>query len=217
MKKIPLAPEGWAYILPLMILTALSLLMQWYAAAIILGAFTLFLLNFFRDPRRIDSSETIDVLSPADGTVVQISDLDHPPWEGLARRISIFMSIFDVHVNRAPITGKIVRYEYSGGRNLAAFSEKSSEANEQNLIVMKSDEGEHVALSQIAGLLARRIVFDHREGDRVARGERIGMIKFGSRVDLFLSPASEVLVKIRDKVKVGQTVIARMPKREDPK
>lgn len=211
-RRLPFAPEGWVFIIPVAILAAAALLSQLYAAAIILGAVAAFLLNFFRDPSRRGSDQHVDILSPADGTVVQITDLDEPLWPGLSKQVSILMSVFDVHVNRAPITGKIVHYRYNPGAKFAPFSQKSSTESEQNFVVM---EGEHttVAFKQIAGLLARRIVFDKKEGDVVARGERVGMIKFGSRVDLFL-PANAVLkVKMRDKVKVALTVVAEVETR----
>lgn len=214
MKRIPLAPEGWIFIIPPMILTAVALLTQWYVAAIILGFITLFLLNFFRDPARQGSPHHVDILSPADGTVVVVKDVsEEEGWPGLTKQVSIFMSVFDVHVNRAPISGKIVHYRYNPGKKIAAFSDKSSVENEQNMIVI---EGEHtkVAFKQIAGLLARRIVFDHKEGDAVVRGARVGMIKFGSRVDMFLPPEANVRVNVRDKVKVGLTVIADIGERK---
>ncbi|MEO8215985.1 MAG: phosphatidylserine decarboxylase family protein [Acidobacteriota bacterium] len=208
--RLPFAPEGWLFILPTIILAGFALLIQWYIAAIVLGAVAAFLINFFRDPRRAGSERHVDILSPADGTVVQIKDLsDGEVWPGMTRQISIFMSVFDVHVNRAPISGKITHYRYNPGKKIAAFSEKSSAENEQNLIVI---EGEHttVAFKQIAGLLARRIVFDKKEGDSVARGERIGMIKFGSRVDIFLPAGANIRVKLREKTKVGLTILAEL-------
>jgi len=209
-RTLPIAPEAWLFIVPVVILAGLALLLQWYIAAIVLSAATVFLLNFFRDPARKGSERHIDVLSPADGTVVQIRDVpEGETWNRLTRQVSIFMSVFDVHVNRAPITGTIVHYRYNAGKKIAAFSEKSSTENEQNLVVI---EGSHatVAFKMIAGLLARRIVFDKKEGDHVVRGERLGMIKFGSRVDLFLPPDAEIKVKMRDKTKVGLTVIAEL-------
>jgi phosphatidylserine decarboxylase len=213
-RRLPLAAEGWIFILPVIILAALALLLQWYIAAIILGAVAAFLLNFFRDPQRRGSERHIDVLSPADGTVVQIKEVaDGDVWPGLTRQVSIFMSVFDVHVNRAPITGRITHYRYNPGKKIAAFAEKSSLENEQNLVVI---EGSHtvVAFKQIAGLLARRIVFDRKEGDQVVRGERVGMIKFGSRVDVFLPPEAKVLVNLRDKTKVGLTILAEIEERK---
>jgi len=211
MPKVRFAPEGWLFIIPVVILAALSLLIQWYIAAMILSGIALFLLNFFRDPHRTGSDLHVDVLSPADGTVVQIRDIpDGEIWPGLTKQVSIFMSVFDVHVNRAPIAGKIIHYRYNPGKKIPAMSNKSSLENEQNLVVIKDDHGGVVAFKQIAGLLARRIVFDKKEGDVVQRGERVGMIKFGSRVDIFFPPGSVVKVNVRDKVKVASSVVAEL-------
>src|SRR5687768_3647008 len=210
MKRFPIAPEGWIFIIPPMILAAIALLLQFYFWAIVFGAIAAFLLNFFRDPRRAGSDRHIDVLSPADGTVVMIKDVpDGSVWPALTKQISIFMSVFDVHVNRAPISGKIVHYRYNPAKKIAAFSEKSSIENEQNLVVIQGDHAT-VAFKQIAGLLARRIIFDKKDGELVHRGERVGMIKFGSRVDLFLPPDAAVRVTMKQKVKVGQTIIAEL-------
>ncbi|MFZ2490997.1 MAG: phosphatidylserine decarboxylase family protein [Thermoanaerobaculia bacterium] len=212
MPRFRFAPEGWVVIIPVVILAALALLTQWYIAAIVLSAIALFLLNFFRDPHRAGSERHVDVISPADGTVVLIKDVpDGEIWPGLTRQVSIFMSVFDVHVNRAPITGKIVHYRYMPGRKIAAMSHKSSAENEQNLTVMTDARGATLAFKQIAGLLARRIVFDKQEGDEVKRGDRIGMIKFGSRVDIFFPPTATITVKVGDKVKVALSVIAEIP------
>jgi phosphatidylserine decarboxylase len=126
-RSLPFAPEGWIFLIPVVILFLAALLIQWTIAAIILGLLALFLINFFRDPRRAGSEHHVDVLSPADGTVVQIKDVpDGEVWAGLTRQVSIFMSVFDVHVNRAPISGRIVHYRYNPGKKLAAFAEKSS-------------------------------------------------------------------------------------------
>jgi len=211
MARLRFAPEGWLFIIPFVILAAAALLIQWYIAAIIFSAIAAFLINFFRDPHRAGSERHVDVLSPADGTVVQIKDVaDGSVWPGLTKQVSIFMSVFDVHVNRAPISGKIVHYRYIPGRKLAAMVEKSSTENEQNLVVITDHRGATVAFKQIAGLLARRIVFDKKEGDEVVRGERVGMIKFGSRVDVFLPPDVKLSVGMRDKVKVALTVLAEI-------
>ena len=214
MPGLRFAPEGWLFIIPFVILAAFSLLIQWYVAAIVFSAIAAFLLNFFRDPERTGSAHHVDVLSPADGTVVQIREVgDGDIWPGLTKQISVFMSVFDVHVNRAPISGTIVHCRYSAGRRIAAMADKSSEENEQNLIVLEDEHGGVVAFKQIAGLLARRIVFDRKEGDRVQRGERVGMIKFGSRVDIFLPTAAQVRVAMREKVKVASSVIASFEER----
>lgn len=211
MARLRFAPEGWIYIIPIVILAGVSLLIQWYVAAIVFSAMAAFLINFFRDPHRRGSERHVDVLSPADGTVVLTRDVeDGAIWPGLTQQLSIFMSVFDVHVNRSPISGRIVHYSYQHGAK-AALSHKSSTDNEQNLIVMTDDRGATLAFKQIAGLLARRIVFDKKEGDSVARGERVGMIKFGSRVDVFFAPQAKILVKNGDKVKVALSVIAEIP------
>jgi phosphatidylserine decarboxylase len=215
MPRLRFAPEGWIYVIPFVILAAAALLIQWYVAAIVFSAIAAFLINFFRDPERQGSERHVDVLSPADGTVVLLKDVaDGEIWPGLTKQISIFMSVFDVHVNRSPISGRIVHYRYLPGERMAATSHKSSTDNEQNLIVMTDDRGATLAFKQIAGLLARRIVFDKKEGDRVARGERVGMIKFGSRVDVFFPPQTKVLVASGDKVKVALSVIAEIPEQE---
>src|SRR5207248_3614250 len=168
MARIRFAPEGWIFTIPVIILAAFALLLQWTIAAIILGLLAAFLINFFRDPHRRGSERHIDVLSPADGTVVQIKDVpDGAAWAGLTKQVSIFMSVFDVHVNRAPISGRIVHYRYNPGKKIAEFSEKSSTDNEQNLVVIDDGKGGMIAFKQIAGLLARRIVFDKSEGDPV--------------------------------------------------
>jgi len=211
MRKVPFAPEGWLFLIPVLILTAAALLIQWTVAAMVLGLLCIFLINFFRDPHRLGSEHHVDVLSPADGTIVQIKDIaDGDIWPGLTKQVSIFMSVFDVHVNRAPISGRIIHYRYNAGKKIAAFAEKSSMENEQNLIVVEDTHGATLAFKQIAGLLARRIVFDKKEGDEVVRGERVGMIKFGSRVDMFFPADAVVKVGMRDKVKVGLTVVAEL-------
>src|ERR1700686_2972301 len=130
MPKFRFAPEGWLFIIPVVILTAAALLIQWYVAAMVFGFLVLFLLNFFRDPHRRGSERHVDVLSPADGTVVQIKDVrDGEIWPGLTRQVSIFMSVFDVHVNRAPITGRVVHYRYNPGRKIAAFAQQAALKN----------------------------------------------------------------------------------------
>src|SRR5438105_15941749 len=214
MPRVRFAPEGWIFIIPVVILGGAAFLIGWWVAGAVLLLLFLFLVNFFRDPHRAGSERHVDVLSPADGTVVQIKDVaDGEVWPGLTRQVSIFMSVFDVHVNRAPITGRIVHYKYNPGKKIAAFAEKSSTENEQNLVVIEDGNGGCIAFKQIAGLLARRIVFDKKEGDEVVRGERVGMIKFGSRVDIFFQPTAKINVKMREKVKVGLTIIGEIEER----
>jgi phosphatidylserine decarboxylase len=166
-----------------------------------------FCLYFFRDPDRSIPEGPVAV-SPADGKVVAV--VTETPT---ARRISIFLNIFDVHVNRAPIGGTIRNVEYRKGQFLVASKEKASGENEQNIVTMQG-EGTCVVFKQIAGLIARRIVFDKKPGDHVTTGERIGLIKFGSRVDVILGPEWEVVVRPGMRVSAGSSTIARRIDRE---
>jgi phosphatidylserine decarboxylase len=178
----------------------------WGIAPVLLAAFFLW---FFRDPRRKIPAGAGLIVSPGDGVVTETVPLATP--EGPRQRISIFLSVFNVHVNRAPIGGVLSRVRYQQGKYLNAMNPASADRNEQNIATVRGDDGVEVTFKQIAGLLARRIVFNLHQGDRVERGQRVGLIKFGSRVDV-LMPAEAVLrVKVGDKVKGGATVLAAMP------
>ena len=176
-------------------------------AATFFGLLALFFLQFFRDPERNPEGGENTIVSPADGTVLTVEPAPESP-PGAARRISIFMSVFNCHVNRAPVSGRLADYVYAPGRMMAAFHEKASTENEQNRIAISAPRGE-VRFKQIAGALARRIVFRPKVGDAISRGQRIGMIKFGSRVDLFVPDDAEILVAKNDKVRAGRTGLAR--------
>ncbi len=174
----------------------------------VLGLFTTF---FFRDPERAIPGDPKLVLSPADGKVVQVVPAPdgHPLGKG-ATQVSIFLSIFDVHINRSPIAGKITAVQYHPGEFLPAFDHKASERNEQNSVTVEAGSS-RVMFKQIAGLIARRIVFKKRLDDEVAAGERVGLIKFGSRVDVFLPTGVTLRVKVGDRVSGGTSVIAERP------
>ena len=182
----------------------------WFALPPLAAA--LFLLYFFRDPERLVSNDPGPVVvSPADGRVVDIRAVDIRAGEHQGRpvrRISIFLSPFDVHVNRAPIAGFIRDVQYSPGRFRMATRPEASVENESNLVTVEGPEGV-VVFKQIAGLVARRIVFWKKQGDHVARGERVGLIKLGSRVDVFLDSSWEILVSRRTRVRAGTTILAR--------
>jgi phosphatidylserine decarboxylase len=167
-----------------------------------------FFLWFFRDPKRTIPAGAGLVVSPGDGLVTETIVIKTP--EGDRQRISIFLSVFDVHVNRSPITGVLSRVHYQKGQYLNAMNPASADKNEQNIVTVRGD-GYEVTFKQIAGLLARRIVFNFSEGDTVERGQRVGLIKFGSRVDVVL-PANAVLaVKVGQRVKGGASVLATLP------
>jgi phosphatidylserine decarboxylase len=177
-------------------------------AAVLLAA-TVFLVQFFRDPPRTPEGDEDVIVSPADGTVLGITEPPDAP-AGARRRLSIFMSVFNCHVNRAPISGRLSDYAYLRGRKGAAFTDKASLENEHNRITLAGTRGSLV-FKQIAGSLARRIVFYPRVGDELRRGQRIGLIRFGSRVDVFLPDDVEALVSTGHKVKAGRTPVARWP------
>ncbi|HKF44135.1 MAG TPA: phosphatidylserine decarboxylase [Thermoanaerobaculia bacterium] len=180
----------------------------WWVAAVVLGALGIFLVSFFRDPERTPGGDESSILSPADGTVLSITDGPPEAPPGASRRISIFMSVFNCHVNRSAVTGVLADYEYCPGKKLKAFEEKCSTENEQNHITLEAARG-RVMFKQIAGILARRIVFYPSPGDRLSRGQKIGIILFGSRVDLFVPDGADLSVRRGDKVRAGRTELAR--------
>jgi len=166
---------------------------------------------FFRDPERAGDRGDRLVVAPADGKVVLMNEVDEPAFmRGRALRISIFMNVFSVHVNRYPMTGTVRHVEYRRGKFLNAAHESSSEQNEQMSVGIEAD-GRRVMMRQIAGLIARRIVTYSREGDRAEQGERFGIIRFGSRVDVFVPVGSTVYVKLGDQTTAGVTVLAELP------
>jgi phosphatidylserine decarboxylase len=168
-----------------------------------------FFLWFFRDPERAIPQGAGLVVSPADGKVTSVLRVTTPDGEVL--RMSIFLNVFNVHVNRSPISGVLRDVRYQKGQFLNAMNPESAEKNEQNLAVIVADEGYTVAFKQIAGLLARRIVFRPAPGTRLERGQRVGLIKFGSRTDVMLPGNAQILVKKGDHVHGGSTVLARIP------
>lgn len=180
----------------------------WSIVPVLLGAFFLW---FFRDPRRtIPQGEGL-VVSPADGLVTEAVRIETP--EGPKQRVSIFLNVFDVHVNRSPIAGQVTSVRYQKGKFLNAMNQESADRNEQNIVTVRG-EGMEVVFKQIAGLIARRIVFNLREGDQVERGQRVGLIKFGSRTDIILPSEAEIRVKTGQRVKGGSSIIAEMPESE---
>jgi phosphatidylserine decarboxylase len=167
-----------------------------------------FFLWFFRDPERVIPTGPGLIVSPGDGLVTETASIQTP--EGPRQRISIFLSVFDVHVNRSPIAGVLTSVRYQKGQYLNAMNPDSADRNEQNIATVRS-EGIEVTFKQIAGLLARRIVFNLRVGDTVARGQRVGLIKFGSRVNVMLPAEADLRVKAGQRVKGGSSVLAAMP------
>ena len=205
-----IAPEGWPFVLVPLCAGVVVWFAAWPALGAVLMALGIFALFFFRNPTRTCEHDEATACSPADGKVIKVCS--SPPdlaGRGLPHQISVFMSVFDVHVNRAAIAGELTEYGYNKGRKFSAFKDKASLENEQNLSLWEGPAG-RVALKQIAGLIARRIVFDHKPGDAVHRGDRIGLIRYGSRVDVFLPEDAVILVRPGDRVRAGESAIARL-------
>jgi phosphatidylserine decarboxylase len=197
--------EGYYFGLPPLLLGAVLLLIDWTNPGALLIFLAAFVFYFFRDPERAIPADPGAVVSPADGRVVVITDEENAGQPG--KRISIFLAIWNVHVNRSPQAGRITKLEYRPGKFLAAMRQRASVENEQNVISLSTATGE-MMFKQIAGLIARRVVCWKKQGDTVARGERIGLVRFGSRVDLWVPRDAEILVTLGDHVKGGSSVLA---------
>jgi phosphatidylserine decarboxylase len=200
--------EGYFFGLPLVALGGAAFLLHWYIAGTLLVLLALFVFSFFRDPDRVIPSEPAAVVSPADGRVVVVTEEENAGRPG--QRVSIFLAIWNVHVNRAPASGTIAKMDYRPGKFLAAMRERASFENEQNVFTLSTESGEMV-FKQIAGLIARRVVSWKKAGEQVLRGERIGLVRFGSRVDVWLPREAEILVRVGDNVRGGASVIAQWP------
>jgi phosphatidylserine decarboxylase len=209
------APEGrwfivgaWAIALALIVVAVRTGSPGWWIGAALWMALAVWVVAFFRDPERAWAVGERMVVAPADGKVVSVVETDEPAFHGgRALRISIFMNVFDCHVNRYPVSGTVAYRHYNPGKFGHAAAEKSSLSNEQSSVGVAAAPGK-VLIRQIAGLVARRIVTDHGVGAQVRQGERMGMIRFGSRVDLFLPVGTRALVHTGDTTRAGVTVVA---------
>jgi len=216
--RFPIAKEGLPFLLVPLILTIVFVIFPqtrfgwlfWLSAVV-----TCCVAGFFRDPERAIPQDPNAIVSPADGKIILIQEVKYPALgEDVYRQVSIFMSVFNVHINRAPIAGAVDEVMYNPGKFFAAFEHKASLLNEQNSVILsqvRDDKTERILVKQIAGLIARRIVCYAKSGAHFERGERIGLIRFGSRVDLFLPLDTDLAVKMNDTVKGGQSIIARFP------
>ena len=199
-----MAKEGYPFLLPLLLVAGLCIYsgMNWLGSIFL--AVALFIAYFFRDPERLIPADQDAIVSPADGKIVGITtDADN------TTRVSIFLSVFNVHINRSPVPGEVESVRYLPGKFKVAFDDAASTENEQNVLVIRSGS-DKIKFSQIAGILARRIVCWKKPGDSVAKGERVGLIKFGSRVDIFLPENVALSIKLGDKVQGGASVIGRI-------
>lgn len=217
-----IAPEGWPFIATAWTLATAAALVAarwqgaWWIPTALLGLLAVWVLAFFRDPLRPGPRGDRYVLAAAEGKVVHVTEVDEPMYlKERAVRISVFLSVFDVHVNRYPVDGTVELVHYNPGKFLHAAEEKASLDNEQSSIGLRGPHG-RVLVRQIAGLVARRIVTDGRPGDRATQAGRLGLIRFGSRTDVFLPLSARAMVRVMpgDRVRVGGTVLAEYPRPE---
>ena len=202
--------EGYYFGVPPLLLGGLAISFHWWIVGGLLIAFALFCFSFFRDPEREISPDPDIIVSPADGRVVVITDEENAGRAGT--RLSIFLAVWNVHVNRSPAAGVITKIEYRPGKFLAAWDANASTQNEQNIFTLATSHG-NIEFKQIAGFIARRVVSWKKAQEAVSKGERIGLVRFGSRVDLWVPQDSELLVKVGDNVHGGSSVLARWPVR----
>jgi phosphatidylserine decarboxylase len=207
-KKWPIAKEGIPFLIPAALLTIFLGWMGWNVLTFLGILLTLFIAFFFRNPKRkIPSLQNI-ILSPADGRIIHVGDCEENRFlKEKALKVSIFMSLFDVHINRAPASGRILERSYHPGRFLVANVEKSSLLNEQNAFILETEDRFKILLVQIAGFVARRIVCYPKAGDTLKSGEIFGMIRFGSRIDLYLPLEVNPIVRLGQHVKGGESII----------
>ena len=205
-----IAREGYPLIVAAVVVTILAFVLGWVAIGVILGICTLAIASFFRDPERtIPTGEGL-IVSPADGRVVSVADIkDDPRFAEAGARVSIFLSPLDVHINRSPITGKVEEVNYQRGKFFAAYKEAASADNEQNALKLLDEQGRSLSVVQIAGVVARRIICRVSRGDNLKRGERFGLIMFGSRTDAYLPRGCRIEVTEGQRVKGGETILAR--------
>jgi phosphatidylserine decarboxylase len=205
-----LAREGWVHMGVVVVAAALTQYVAGPAWAAPLWVATLFVVQFFRDPPRTIATTADGILAPADGRVIVLDEVEDPYLKRPARRISIFMNVFNVHSNRSPVAGQVMERWYHEGSFVNAALDKAAVENERNALWVKTDAGVDVVFVQIAGLIARRILCYAETGNRLTQGERYGFIRFGSRVDIYLPLSSRFEVALGDKVKSGLNVIATL-------
>ena len=211
-KNSPIALEGLPFILPLAALLLLFLLLDFYRTSMVFFLLCLFTIWFFRNPDRTAPGDEKSILSPADGKVLTVEELvEGEILHKNVKKVSIFMNIFNVHVNRVPTSGTVRKIRYTPGKFFSANLDKASSLNERSALLVVGDDGTEIMTTQIAGLIARRIVCWVKEGMAVERGERFGLIRFGSRLEVFMPPEARVAVDKGDRVRAGETVIGYLP------
>lgn len=206
--RIPVAREGYPFIFITAFTALIAALLGWFILSLLLWGLSIFILYFFRDPERVIPNDSRAVVAPANGKVILIEKVtDERFLHDRALKISIFMSIFDVHVNRAPYDGIVREIRYQAGQFLPADQDRASSENESNALILDLDEDRRMVVVQVAGILARRIVCWAEKDDRVTKGQRFGMIRFGSRLDVYLPHDTQVEISVGQRTVAGQTIL----------
>ena len=208
----PVARPGYPFIFASAFVTSILALLGLTLWALLGLVITVFIVYFFRDPDRVIPNSTGTVVSPADGKVISVESTEETPYyDGQCTKVSIFMSVFNVHVNRIPYEGTVRSINYFPGKFIAANRDKASSDNERNAVFIETEQGSKITAVQIAGLVARRIICRLQDGDDVRRGQRMGMICFGSRVDLYVPIETALAIKVGERVSAGTSVIGTLP------
>jgi len=208
----PVARAGYPLIFSAAFVTLIFALLGMTYLTLLFLVITFCFCGFFRDPDRVIPDDAGCIVSPADGKVILVGDVERTPFfEGSCKKISIFMSVFNVHVNRIPFNGRVKKVRHRSGKFLAANLDKASMQNEHNAVFLRAENGKHLCVVQVAGLIARRIICKAQPGDDLVRGQRFGLICFGSRLDVYLPDNTEIKVAVGDKVKAGASIIGKFP------
>jgi phosphatidylserine decarboxylase len=210
-ENTPFAVEGYPFIVAAAFLTLVSALLFWKLLAVIGLCLTCFIAYFFRNPERVTPEDENSVIAPADGRVIFVGTVRDERLAADVKKISIFMSVFNVHVNRAPVSGRVVDLFYTRGKFLDVRDERATFENEQLGMLVETDAGVKLKVVQVAGLIARRIICYPKKGERLTRGERYGLIRFGSRLDIYLPQSTDLRVSVGDVTVAGETVLGYLP------
>jgi phosphatidylserine decarboxylase len=210
-KNTPIATEGYPFIAGAAIVTIVSALLSWAPLAVIGSLVTVFIIFFFRNPVRVIPADPGSVISPADGVIIYLGDAHEEHLGEDMLKISIFMSVFNVHINRMPVTGRVIDTFYKKGKFLDVRDDRATFENEQRGLILEADGGARLVVVQVAGLIARRIFCYLKKGDNVIKGTRYGLIRFGSRLDVYLPKDATLQVSLGDKSVAGETILGYLP------
>ncbi len=210
-ENTPIAVEGYPFIALAGFVTVVLALLSWKLFALIGLCVTLFCAYFFRNPERIAPEDANAVLAPADGRIIYVGPVHEDRLDGEVTKVSIFMSVFNVHINRVPVSGRVMDIFYKRGKFLDVRDARATFENEQSGMLLETAGGVRILVVQVAGLIARRIVCYARKGDNLVRGERYGLIRFGSRLDVYLPRSTDLRVSVGDRTVAGETILGYLP------